>query len=153
MLKYIPDILSPQLLKVLQEMGHGDCLCIGDGNFPGAEIARKAGAELIQLPGTGVCQLLDAILRFYPLDDHIAQPVVLMQNPPTEDCPIHDAYREIVARYDSRGGDAVRMVERFAYYEEAKKCYAVVMTSETATWANVIIQKGVVIHGDDGVQP
>ena len=152
MLYHIPDVLSPQLLKILQEMGHGDRICIGDGNFPGAEIARKSGAQLIQLPGNGVCKILDAILRFCPLDDHIDTPVVLMQNPPTEECPIHDVYREMIAKYDRRGGQAVKLVERFAFYEEAKQCCAVIMSTETATWANVILQKGVVIHGNDGVE-
>lgn len=151
MLKHIPDILSPELLKTLQEMGHGDCICIGDGNFPAASIAKAADATLIDLSGHGVCEILDAILRFFPLDIFVDGPVALMETPPEEQAPIHGEYTRIISKYDDRGADAIRMVERFAYYEEAKRCHAVVRTGETATYANIILQKGVVKHEEDGI--
>ncbi len=150
MLKHIPDILSPELLKALQEMGHGDRLCIGDGNFPGSSIAKSSGAALIDLSGHGICEILEAILKFVPLDDFVETPVLLMQNPPEEACPIHESYKNIISRYDDRGEGVIGKAERFAFYEQAEKCYAILLTGEKATWANVILQKGVVVHEKDG---
>ena len=69
MLKNIPPIISPELLSVLNEMGHGDRICIGDGNFPGASMADAEGAILVRADGHGVPELLDAILQLIPLDE------------------------------------------------------------------------------------
>ncbi|MGE4484675.1 MAG: RbsD/FucU family protein [Oscillospiraceae bacterium] len=148
MLKNIPDIISPELLKILHEMGHGDCLCIGDGNFPAASTAKFGDAEIVRLDGHKVPEILDAILTLFPLDNFITQPVKLMErcDGVNEPCPIWAQYEKIIAKYDERGKSAIQFVERFAYYEEARKCYAVVATGETATFANIILQKGVVIH-------
>ena len=77
MLKGIPKILSPELLKVLCEMGHGDRLVIADGNFPAASMGQNA--VLIRCDGHGVPELLDAILQLFPLDTYVEQPVTLMQ--------------------------------------------------------------------------
>ena len=142
MLKGISKVISPELIKILMEMGHGDELVIGDGNFPGASHARN----LVRLDGHGVPEVLEAILRLYPLDPYVEAPVALMQVVPgdTVETPIWDEYKAIVARHDNRGADAVGTIERFAFYEEAKKCYAVIATGESAIYANVILQKGVV---------
>jgi len=146
MLKGIPAILSPELLKILCEMGHGDRIVIGDGNFPSQSVG--AGKPVIRCDGHGVPELLDAILRLFPLDGYVPQPVSLMQVMPGDkvETPIWEKYYEIVGRYDARGKDAVGGIERFAFYEEARKCYAVVATGETALYANVILQKGVVVE-------
>jgi len=151
MLKHIPDILSPQLLKIMQEMGHGDRICIGDGNFPVDSMAGVNNARIVDLSGHGTCEILEAMLKFIPLDDFVKESVLIMEHPADEACPIQDEYRKIVAKYDARGADTIKALERFAYYEEAKKCYAILRTGETATWANIILQKGVVYHGDDGI--
>ena len=74
MLKNIPAVLSPELLKILMEMGHGDELVIGDGNFPAASNARR----LVRLDGHGVPEILDAILTLFPLDTYVEAPVALM---------------------------------------------------------------------------
>ena len=139
MLKGIPAILSPELLKILMEMGHGDELVIGDGNFPAACAAR-----LVRADGHGVPELLDAILRFFPLDDFVAAPVSLMAVVPGDDVKptIWDDYRAIVARYEPSA--QIEFVERFAFYDRARAAYAVLATGESALYANVILRKGVV---------
>lgn len=147
MLKNIPPILSPELLKVLCEMGHSDRICIGDGNFPGSSMAKAKNAIFLRADGHGVPELLDAILQVIPLDTYVDTPVMLMEK---MDCdkdlviPVWDTYKEIVAKYDERGEKAVGNYERFEFYEQAKDCYCIIQTGETAIYANVIVQKGVV---------
>ena len=142
MLKGIPSLLSPELLKVLMEMGHGDTLVIGDGNFPHASIAGDS--PLVRLDGHGCAEVLDAILTLFPLDTYVDAPVSLMEVVPGDnvETPIWDEFAKIIERHQP--GTKIRHVERFSFYDEAKKCYAVVSTGETALYANVILQKGVV---------
>ena len=144
MLKNIPPILSPELLKVLCEMGHSDRIVIADGNFPAESMGKNA--IVIRADGHGVPELLDAILTLFPLDTYVEKPVSLMQVMPgdTAKTPIWDTYQEIIARHDRRGADAVGEIERFAFYEEAKQAYAIIATGEKAVYANVMLQKGVV---------
>ena len=144
MLKGIPAILSPEMLKVLCEMGHGDRLVIGDGNFP-AESMGKDGIVL-RCDGHGAAQLLEAILQVFPLDTYVEHPVTLMQVVPGDkvETPIWDEYKAIIAAHDARGGATVQNIERFAFYGEAKTAYAVIATGEKALYANLILQKGVV---------
>lgn len=140
MLKNISPILSPELLKILMEMGHGDELVIGDGNFPAASNARR----LIRLDGHGVPEILDAILQLMPLDTYVDAPVALMDNGDPADRPaIWAKYEQIVQK--NEGEKSVELVERFAFYERARKAYAIIATGETAIYANVILKKGVVI--------
>ena len=141
MLKGIPSILSPELLKILMEMGHGDELVIGDGNFPAASMAQR----LIRLDGHGVPEILDAIMRLYPLDQYVEEPVALMAVVPGDDVKptIWEKYKEIISKYDP-DNCGIEMMERFAFYERAKKAYAVIASGETAIYANIIIKKGVV---------
>ena len=139
MLKNIPSILSPELLKVLMEMGHGDEIVIGDGHFPAASIAQR----LIRLDGHGVPEILDAILQLMPLDTYVEAPVALMNIGEGEEIPpIWDTYKQIVN--EKEGDKAIEKIERFAFYDRAKKAYAVIATGETAIYANVILKKGVV---------
>ena len=142
MLKNIPSILSPELLKILMEMGHGDEIVIGDGNFPHASIAGDS--PLIRLDGHGCAEVLDAILTLFPLDTYVDAPVSLMEVVPGDnvETPIWDEFAKIIEKHQP--GTKIRHVERFSFYDEAKKCYAVVSTGETALYANVILQKGVV---------
>lgn len=138
MLKGIPSILSPELLKVLMEMGHGDEIVIGDGNFPG----QSHGKQCLRCDGHGTAELLEAILKLFPLDTYEA-PVYLMAKVPGDpvETPIWDEYRRIIAPHTDA---EMQEIERFAFYERAKKAYAVVMTGESALYANVILKKGVV---------
>ena len=141
MLKNIPSILSPELLKTLMEMGHGDELVIADGNFPAASIAQR----LIRADGHGVPPLLEAILKVFPLDIYVEKPVALMAVVPgdTVETPIWDEYDAIV-RASGEKYDGYDNIERFAFYERAKNAYAVVATGESALYANIILKKGVV---------
>lgn len=146
MLKGIPAILSPELLKVLCEMGHSDRIVISDGNFPAETMGKDA--IVIRMDGHGVPEILDAILQVFPLDTYVEKPVNLME---LMDCdkgiietPIWDEYKAIVAKYDDRGAEAVGNIDRFDFYDEAKKCYAIIATGESAVYANVMLQKGVV---------
>ncbi|CUO93087.1 fucose isomerase [Eubacterium sp. am_0171] len=146
MLKGIPQILSPELLKVLCEMGHSDRLVISDGNFPAESMGKDA--IVIRCDGHGVPEILDAILQVFPLDTYVEKPANLMQVMDGDDVetPIWDTYKEIIAKHDERGGDAVGNIERFAFYDEAKTAYAIIATSEKALYANIMLQKGVVVE-------
>ena len=147
MLKNIPPILSPELLKVLAEMGHSDRICIGDGNFPGASMAKAKNAIFLRADGHGIPEILDAILTVMPLDAYVETPAMLMEK---MDCdkdlviPVWDTYKEIIAKHDERGASAVGNYERFRFYEEAKDCYCILQTGETEIYANIILQKGVI---------
>ena len=146
MLKGIPQILSPELLKVLCEMGHSDRIVIADGNFPAESMGKNC--KVIRCDGHGVPELLDAILQLFPLDTYVEKPVSLMELVPSDvgkiETPIWDEYKEIIARHDCRGDKTVTNVERFAFYEKAKSCYLIIATGEAAVYANVILQKGVI---------
>ncbi len=140
MLKGIPCIISPDLLKILMEMGHGDELVIADGNFPAASNANR----LIRLDGHGVPDVLKAVLKFLPLDTYVDASVALMQNGAGDAEPaIWQTYKEIVANEEPAN---IEYVERFAFYERAKKAYAIVATGESAIYANIILKKGVVTN-------
>ena len=144
MLKGIPKILSPELLKVLCEMGHSDRLVIADGNFPSESMGKNA--KVIRCDGHGVPELLEAILTVFPLDTYVETPVSLMQVMPGDnvETPIWDEYKEIVSRFDERGEKAIGQTDRFAFYDEAKTAYAIIATGESALYANIMLQKGVV---------
>ena len=145
MLKGISPLLSPELLKILSSMGHSDRICIGDGNFPAETMGKDA--IVIRYDGNGVPEVLDAILSVFPLDSYVEKPVLLMNKADCDkdmEIPIWETYAEIVEKNDERGRAVIGGLERFAFYEEAKKCYAVIATGETAVYANIILQKGVV---------
>ncbi|RKX91993.1 MAG: fucose isomerase [Spirochaetes bacterium] len=141
MLKGIPSILTPELLKVLMEMGHGDEIVIVDGNYPAAAHAQR----LIRLDGHGVPEILKAVVKFLPLDTFVQRPVTLMQKVPGKEVetPIWDVFKEIIAKEDSSAAD-FGFEERFAFYERAKKAYAIIATGESALYANIILKKGVI---------
>ena len=142
MLKVIPSILSPELLKVLDEMGHSDEIVIADGNFPGASHAQR----LIRLDGHNVPEILDAILQLFPLDRYVPAPVALMEVVKGDSVVpvIWDDYKRIIAAHEDN--IQIENIERFAFYERAKKAYAVITTSEKALYANIILKKGVVVE-------
>ena len=142
MLKGIPAILSPDLFSVLMSMGHGDELVIADGNFPSASLARR----LLRADGHGVPPLLEAILQFFPLDTFVPQAVALMAVVPGDKArtDIWEEYRRILRRHDPEFRE-FEMVERFAFYERARSAYAILATSETAIYANIILKKGLVV--------
>lgn len=141
MLIGVSKLISPELLKILMEMGHSDEIVIADGNFPAASHAQR----LVRADGHNIPELLDAILQLIPLDQYVERPAALMAVMPgdTVQTPIWAEYREIV---EARSGlkDAFEEVGRFAFYERAKKAYAIIATGESALYANLILKKGVI---------
>jgi L-fucose mutarotase len=139
MLKGIPNILPPELLKVLMEMGHGDELVIGDGNFPAASHAQR----LVRCDGAGTTPLLEAVLQFFPLDTFANHSATLMAIIPGDHYQpeIWPVYKKIIQKLEPRFTD-FEMLERPYFYERARKAYAIVATGETARYANIILKKG-----------
>ncbi|MBO0993247.1 L-fucose mutarotase [Bacillus sp. SD088] len=141
MLKGIPSIISPELMKILMEMGHGDEIVLADANFPSASHAQH---HLIRCDGHGIPELLAAILKFFPLDTYVEHPVTLMdvvegeQFQPT----IWENYETFIQKEQAISLQ-MEYVDRFAFYERAKKAYAIVATGEAAQYANIILKKGV----------
>lgn len=144
MLKGIPKILSPELLKVLCEMGHSDRIVIADGNFPAESMGKDA--IVIRMDGHSASDVLEAVLQVFPLDTYVEKPVNLMEVMPGDrvETPIWSTYETIIAAQDSRGADAIGHIERFAFYKEAREAYAIIATGESALYANVMLQKGVI---------
>lgn len=140
MLKGISPVISPELLKILCEMGHGDELVLADANFP----SESMGQRVVRADGIPASVLLDAILPLFPLDSYDPDHFVLMDVVPGDTVVpvIWEEYKKILSRYEPES--KVGTMERFAYYERAKKAYCVVATGETAQYANIILKKGVV---------
>mgnify|MGYP004551425671 FL=1 len=139
MLKNIPTCLSPELLKTLDEMGHGDEIVIGDGNFPSSSL----GPKVIRADGIGGEEILKAILSLIPLDTYSEPNFMLMETTNGDPTPtIWKSYDEIVKKADPNAKKG--LIERYAFYERAKKAFCIVQTSEKAIYANVILKKGVV---------
>ena len=149
MLKGISRYLSPELLKVLSEMGAGDTIVIAGANFPAAACAKEN--MLLRVDGVGTAQLLEAILRVFPLDESIPNPVQLVEKVAADEAvptPIWDEYAQIVKRYDPRGADAIGWVDRYVFYTMATRAYAVVATTELAPYAGLLLQKGELTEQD-----
>uniref|UniRef100_A0A7C4LPU0 Fucose isomerase n=1 Tax=Schlesneria paludicola TaxID=360056 RepID=A0A7C4LPU0_9PLAN len=144
MLRGIPPILSPELMAVLMRMGHGDDLVLADGNFP----AEAVGRRVVRADGHGVVPLLEAVLRFFPLDTFVEHPARVMRpvDPHAPEPAIWSDFRRAMAASESRPVPLLP-VERFEFYELARSAYAVVATGETAVYANLILKKGVVAPG------
>lgn len=140
MLKGIPAVISPDLLKILMEMGHGDELVIADANFPAARVAQR----LARADGLGGAALLAGILQLLPLDQYVPAPVALMAVVPGDPVTpvIWAEYRAIIVRSEPDFTD-FEFVERQAFYERAQAAYAVVAGGEAAQYANIILKKGV----------
>jgi L-fucose mutarotase len=141
MLKGISSLISPELIKTLMEMGHGDELVIADGNFPAASIAQR----LVRADGLDIPPLLEAILQVFPLDHYVENPVALMEVVPgdTYQPVIWKEYQSILNRQEDSFKD-FEFLERYTFYERVKKAYAVLASREKALYANLILKKGVV---------
>lgn len=141
MLKGISSLLSPDLLMALAQMGHGDEIVIGDGNFP----ATTMGKRCIRCDGHNVPDLLDAIISLFPLDTFVESPVTLMEVVPgtrADDPPIWAEFRRIVDKHEP--GTKIGFEERFAFYDRARRAFATIQTGESALYACVILTKGVI---------
>jgi len=142
MLKNIPEVISPDLMHSVMSMGHGDEIVLADGNFPAASNAKR----LIRADGLDVCTLLEAIMQFFPIDTFVEDHAVVMATVASEepDPPIWEEFSQILAVEEEQ--IKLTSIERHAFYARARNAYAVVATSETALYANLILKKGVVLN-------
>lgn len=142
MLKNIPSILPPELLKILAEMGHSDELVIGDGNYPSASF----GERCVHCEGVSGSAMLDAVLTLLPLDDFVEAQVQLMQpvpgTVPDGEPPIWSKYREIIQMHEPSA--KIELIPREDFYGRSKKAYCIVQTGESALYACMILKKGVI---------
>jgi L-fucose mutarotase len=139
MLKGISPFISPDLLKILAEMGHGDEIILADAHFPG----HSVGGRVLRADGLSVTSLLDGILPLFDLDTY-AEPLVMMAAVPGDalDPAVEEQYLEVVRRH-APGASPPARVDRFAFYERARSAFAVVMTGETRKYGNLLLKKGV----------
>lgn len=143
MLRNIPQILPPELVKCMMEMGHSDYIVIADAGFPGTAHAKR----IIRMDGIKIPELLDAILQLFPLDYFVPNPVRLMKNLPTEPVPeIWETYRELLTKYDQDDAfHEFEFIDRLPFYKQAEDAFVVVQTGDTSRYANIILQKGVCV--------
>ncbi len=144
MLKGIDPLLTPDLLKVLAEMGHGDEIVIADANFTAASLGR--GKPVIALPGVGTLRAAEAVLSLLPLDAAVAQPVAYMQVCDTPEGYRSALQRQVIDRLGEAGwaeASQCAAMERFAFYERVRGAYAIVHTGELQPYANFLFKKGV----------
>ena len=141
MLKNIDPLLSPQLLSTLRAMGHGDELAIVDANYP----AAASGRPVIRADGSQATAVAAAVLLLMPLDEFVPCAAFHMQvvGDPSGQMPIFEEFRQLLRRYETK---MVKLegIERFAFYERVKNCFAVVATGERRLYGNLILKKGIV---------
>jgi len=138
MLKNIPSIISPELMMVLMEMGHGDEIVLADANYP----AESSGTLTVRADGHGIPELLEAILIFFPLDQFEAYNVLYMDTSTDTKPEIWQCYENIFKA--SKEVYNIKTLERFQFYERAGEAYAIVATGEKSLYANIILKKGVI---------
>jgi L-fucose mutarotase len=140
MLKKIPKNLSPEIVKTLMEMGHGDEITLADANFP----AHSCNSRVIRADGLGIPGLLESIMQLFPLDRYSKTQIGLMQVVPGDDVNpvIWDEYKDIIEKSGEKF--EIEYIERFAFYERSKINFAVIQTGETALYGNIMLKKGVI---------
>lgn len=141
MLLGIPAQISPDLLKIICEMGHGDEIVLADANFPSASMAQR----LVRTDGIEIPKLLSGILELFPLDQYDSRNFILMEKCEGDeaDVSVWSEYKNILNKYSPE--TQMSFMERFDYYERAKNAYAVVATGERRQYANIILKKGCVL--------
>jgi len=141
MLRNIPANLSPDLVKILLEMGHGDEILLADANFPGHHLHPTT----VRADGLGIPDLLTSILTLMPLDRYSSYQVALMETVGDDPRPpVWDVYEQIWNEAEKEAGPvSVKTIERMAFYDYTPSVYAVVLTGETALYGNLILKKGV----------
>lgn len=140
MLKGISPLISPELLKTLSRMGHGDEIVLADAHFPGESINSK----VIRADGLKIPDLLEGILPLFELDTFVDHPLVMMAAVKGDqlDPKVEERYLERIHKTNPNV-PPIQRIERFAFYERAKKAFAVVMTGETVKYGNILLKKGV----------
>ena len=134
--------MSPDLIKTLCEMGHGDEIVIADGNFPSANLEKR----IIRADGISGTKILDAVMSLIPLDTYSEFNMILMKLTPSDEGKINPTiwaeYEKIANEHDKNV--KIGSIDRFEFYERAKNAYAVIATGEEAVYANIILKKGVI---------
>jgi L-fucose mutarotase len=141
MLKGIDPLLGPELLAVLRSMGHGDEIALVDANFP----AHASNVRVIRLDGVSITRALNAVLSVIPLDDFVPEAAWRMAvvDDAAQELAIFDEFRRTIARH--AGHEArLAVLERFAFYERARKAFAVIATGETRLYGNILLKKGII---------
>ncbi len=140
MLKGISPLISPDLLKTLCEMGHGDEIVFADAHFPGHSVNKN----VLRADGLGVADLLAAVLPLFELDSYDDHPIVMMAavKGDTLDPEVERSYLSSI-QINNPGINSVHRIDRFDFYRRASEAYAVVMTGETAKYGNILLKKGV----------
>jgi L-fucose mutarotase len=140
MLKGIDPLLSPDLLRVLRAMGHGDEIAIVDGNYPAETDARR----LVRMDGHSATRLLDAILSVMPVDDMVPEavwrPAAYLD--PRRIEPVFEEFASILAKHEPR--QKVVPLVGSDFYNRVKNCFAVVASSEARLYGNIVLRKGVI---------
>ena len=139
MLKGISSVISPELLKIMAEMGHGDELVLADAHFPGHTFCKT----VIRADGLRIPALLEGILPLFELDSY-ADPLIMMAAVKGDklDLKVETSYMKAI-RQSTPKAPAVKRIDRFAFYDRAEKAFACVMTGELAKYGNIILKKGV----------
>jgi len=142
MLKNVDPVLSPELLSTLRKMGHGDEIAIVDANYP----AASSGRPVIRMDAAAsTTHVVEAVLSLMPLDEFVPCAAFHMQvvNQPAGEMPIFAEFRALLERYEPRAAK-LEGIERFAFYDRVKGCFAVVATGERRLYGNLILKKGIV---------
>ncbi|WP_369049296.1 L-fucose mutarotase [Tenacibaculum sp. UWU-22] len=140
MLKGISPLISPELLKILAEMGHGDEIIFSDAHYP----AKSLNANVIRLDGVKISKLLSGVLPLFVLDQYVKDPLVMMAAVEGDvlDPKVEDNYLKNIQETNPKV-NSIQRIDRFAFYERSKRAYAVVVTGETAKYGNILLKKGV----------
>jgi L-fucose mutarotase len=143
-LKNIDPLLSPDLLSALRAMGHGDEIAIVDANYP----AVASGVPVVRLDAASTTRVLDAVLSVLPLDEFEPCAAFHMQvvGDPAGEQPIFQEFRDLLRKHEPVVS-SLGSIERFAFYERVKDCFAVVVTGERRLYGNIILKKGIIRPG------
>lgn len=140
MLKGISPLISPELLKVLASMGHGDEIVLADAHYPGETLNNN----VIRADGIRIADLLRAIMPLFELDQYVEYPIIMMEAVKGDelDPKVEDSYlKNIIPFYEKP--IKLNRIDRFKFYERSKKAFAIVMTGEKAKYGNILLKKGV----------
>ena len=145
MLKGIDPLLTPDLIRALRAMGHGDEIAIVDANYP----AESCGPPVVRLDGIPATAVLDAVLSVLPLDEFVPEAAWCMEvvGDPTSEQPIFGEFRAALARHAGSRFTLGRL-ERFAFYAKAAESFVLVATGEARLYGNIILKKGVIRPAD-----
>jgi L-fucose mutarotase len=139
MLKGISPVISPALLKILAEMGHGDEIVLADAHFPGHTFCKT----VVRANGIRIPDLLEGILPLFELDSY-ADPLIMMASVEGDklDPSVEKSYMKAIQKFVPKA-PKVKRIDRFAFYDRAGKAFACVMTGELTKYGNIILKKGV----------